>query len=951
MRKNILIPFMILCFLSENILASSPMSYYSYGKIQDFDVGKNGEYVVTSGAVTILWDVEQGTPIHVFPRKEWLGGVFIHNDQQWIVDVNRQETNIWDIESGTLIKQLPIYCDYPRRMDLSPDGNTLAFFEYTPTSSDTLKVWNLETEKEIYSRFMYGNGDPTFSPDGETLIISDQTHFIPAFDTKTWEVTNGYDIFESHSAIFSPDGSHLLLISWEFSIGNFMQLWNTEPFKQIIKVQIPEGNYSLDYSLDNQHFLVAAGNTVQIRDAQTYQQTVIQLHSDISQVRFAADGNSIFVRYNTDTLERIEIPSGLLLRTYGPFMEELQQVDVSHDQSTILLTSKSKHRLLDQSGRIEMELEYSSRPIQSGALSPDGRYGIFVKNDMQAVLHDLDDGSLVHEFSPGFRVDYVEFLPEDRLLTANNSIPWAAVWDVNNGKLIQKFRFLNTHFGICQPLQSPPSYIHPQPVQRLWNVYFDQPILFAFHDGLVGWNIDSQEMIHFSEQIPNSGTMQFHLLPNGHQAIFHNGDEISMWDWRTETNQILLKSEEPYSIHFMTSALSHDGRYLAIAFFHDRLHPDSHWIAIGDLATGKEITRFIGHNDEIQSLQFSKDNSYLFSAGNDGLAIRWETNLKTPFVNPEDVFPKMDRLPQQPVHALSLNIHNYLVNIDFLSNDEAIALGGHMAQIWKLEPERQIRYIDLEEYLYCSTLSEDSRFIVTGDHLGYIHLWNVATGEKNKTFGPHDYRQFNKYDGSSAVLDVDISPNNQLIVSSGQDETIRLWDVQNGEETKRLDVYQSSLQFFSDGKRILCGDLIWDIVSDTLFQEIPYTIYFVGKSILHEPDENQILYTDYQSLRLLDRRDKNHIFSLQTMVDDFDFSPTDPLFAFTNKGVTGIGNTRDGRILLYFSIRDVEQGFVRFSPDGKYLLTSGPGDNLFVWNIQELRIHQPSFNFQFKRYK
>ncbi len=58
-----------------------------------------------------------------------------------------------------------------------------------------------------------------------------------------------------------------------------------------------------------------------------------------------------------------------------------------------------------------------------------------------------------------------------------------------------------------------------------------------------------------------------------------------------------------------------------------------------------------------------------------------------------------------------------------------------------------------------------------------VRLWDVETGENSKTLEGH----------SGGVSSVYYSPDGKTVVSGSCDNTVRLWDMETGENTKTLE--------------------------------------------------------------------------------------------------------------------------------------------------------------------
>jgi WD40 repeat protein len=128
---------------------------------------------------------------------------------------------------------------------------------------------------------------------------------------------------------------------------------------------------------------------------------------------------------------------------------------------------------------------------------------------------------------------------------------------------------------------------------------------------------------------------------------------------------------------------------------------------------------------------------------------------------------------------------------------------------------------------YCGAFSADGRlFATSGDtnnanttapkrdsRPSKIRLWEVETGRLVRTLEGH----------ADAVHFVSFSPDGTLLVSSGDDDTVRLWAAADGDlldtvlmpATSGLKYGNVGVAFFPDGKSVLTASgavKVWSIV-------------------------------------------------------------------------------------------------------------------------------------------
>lgn len=230
--------------------------------------------------------------------------------------------------------------------------------------------------------------------------------------------------------------------------------------------------------------------------------------------------------------------------------------------------------------------------------------------------------------------------------------------------------------------------------------------------------------------------------------------------------------------------------------------------------------------------------------------------------------------------------------------------------------------------------SPDGRQIASVSIDGTVRLWDVQTGQEIKQFFGHQ----------ATTLLIDFSPDGRFLVTTSSDRTVRLWDIQTGQEISQFagDGLGSGIDFSSDGKKMLIAnpgkveiravpssDIIFEFNTDETDTGLVAQLSPDGNYIITSPVRGQVKLWDAHTgteLRLL----TGHVGWVGWAV----FSPDSQYVLTTGQDGTGrIWDVETGNELRRFVGHSdaIFNGF--FSPDGKYVVTGSYDKTARVWDV------------------
>jgi WD40 repeat protein len=549
---------------------------------------------------------------------------------------------VWDAQTGREVLSFPAHDGPVRGLAFSPDGRRLASgggrdFEVTTQgarepSFGELKVWDAQTGRQQLARKAHTKSihAAAFSPDGKHLVSMsfDQT-------VKLWDAANGQELLtlnplEKGTSIvatgggvaFSPDGTRLAAGIIAPPLANVVRVWDVPGGREILTLRgHTDVVSSLAFSRDG--LRLASGSwdqTVRVWDAQTGKvvHTLTKHTGAVWGVAFSPDGTRL-ASGGVDRVVRVwDVRSGEEVRALKGHTGAI--LSVAFQPGGNLLASADDRAIKLWDPRVSPEgLTLSGNHVAGCAVfSPDGRhlitgsiYNNGGKDPTHAVRWDASTGREVRAFQqdtdPGILDEVATVaVSPDGRRLASGTLTAVTVWDAATGKPVHT---LTGHTGSVTCVAFNPDG------GRLATAAMDPTVMV--------WDVAAGKQLVTLRRQCDSPTLAVAFSPDGRKLVTGGWGKRVTDDWAQQvsvcdaaTGQELRTLEgHTSSVHGL--AFSRDGRYLATG-------GSDRTLRLWDPETGEGLRTFKGHTGGVNAVAFSPDGRRLVSGSEDQTVRLWD---------------------------------------------------------------------------------------------------------------------------------------------------------------------------------------------------------------------------------------------------------------------------------------------------------------------------------------
>ena len=291
-------------------------------------------------------------------------------------------------------------------------------------------------------------------------------------------------------------------------------------------------------------------------------------------------------------------------------------------------------------------------------------------------------------------------------------------------------------------------------------------------------------------------------------------------------------------------------------------------IRLWDASTYNLLTTLKGHIDTIQAIDFSPDGTKLVTGSVDRTAILWDVagrrqirrlteqkgsvlslkfshNGMTVAAAIQSWKPVLWNVNTGESELLSEEGNNGIFSVAFSPDDTLLAASGiQTTTLWDVATRKRIGTLEGWAYVNCAVFLPDGQVLATTGNDGTLRFWDVDAKKELDNVDAH----------TAPILSMAVSPDGEVLATGSADSTIRLWDTSTHKEIARLRGHTSevrSLAFSADGRILAsagndCTAKLWNLElapqtdSDTLVGHNR-----VVNGIAFSPDSQWLVSTSY----------------------------------------------------------------------------------------------------------
>jgi WD40 repeat protein/uncharacterized caspase-like protein len=551
-----------------------------------------------------IWELSTGNLLHTLKgHKEDVERVCYNNTGLLMASAGEKEIKIWNASTGVLIKTITGHTEDIGDIAFSPDGSTIVAGD-DGYGENTIKFWEVSSGKLLrtFKVSKYGIVKIAYSPDGQkvTYAAGSGFNFGEVGCINALSGTTSFSIKDSsglRALAYNKEGKKILyggynnkLITAEALSGKILSSVSTKasgPVKDIV------------FSTDGKYMACAMGWRIYIYDNASGKQLrdIVTLNDHVWSLSLSNDGAYMATAggniYGVNSVRLWDIKQGKLLKTHKGHKDWILSVAIGSNNKYIASGSADRTTAyyempgvnsMNLYRSVSGNLQISDAPINCVAIHPNGKFIASVSDDGK-IIYMRPGMSTYHLLeSQNKGLASVCFTPDGKQLIVGTHNGKVEVWSTETKTLITSFDSHIYNFNVLDSLSAIP-----------YGTNMNIPIL---------------------NTVSTVSVMSVNISPDGKYLASAGGAEVKIWETGTWK---LIKTLDKNS-GLTSVVISHNGKYIATGNA-DRT------VKLWDVAEGKLLQTFSGHQNEVRSVVFSKEDNYIFSGSLDTQVKVW--NLVT----------------------------------------------------------------------------------------------------------------------------------------------------------------------------------------------------------------------------------------------------------------------------------------------------------------------------------
>jgi len=651
------------------------------GEIRSVAFSPDGHWILTgAGGVTSfysadiytkdytarLWDIATGKEIQRFEgHTERINGVAFTKDGRSAITVSDDATiRLWNVTDGKEIRRFANQAGAVSSVSISPDGRYILTGDgELPDGSDssrrlyTARLWEVETGKEVkrFAGHDKGIGSVAFSNDGQIVITSDRSPYIPGLDrnyiVRLWDVSSGRKLqtFTGFGPVaFSSDNRQILRGGLEDEAATVWQLDQKKNLCRFENGEVGGVPTSVAFSPDGREALVAfdkvssGGSSgaiigdfgLRLYDAGSCKE-ILQFAGTTSRVDSVEAGPEDRLIFAGDYLW--DLQTGKEVRFEKALLKHPNPVDadlriLSPDGRFAFTTCIT--RVSDPVGASRLDLaqiwdttigkevrRFEHQGIYAAYFSSDSRSILTVSKENGVQMREVATGKKIWNFGGKYgsyanaNGSWLSQSHSDCVLSSDGRFVLVRT-SAEDGERVSVLR---AETGELTREIKVPDYFYPLLTLAPNNQYLaipnidDQVRLYDVSSGRMLRRFKPGFEVFYAVFSPDS-----QYLALGGEIVDKPKRFVQVWEVNSGKKLLEFEGVSSFTTHQNNMTFSPDSRYLLKA---DIMGNTAY---LWDVAAGKEVRRLDGHLGDVYSTAFLKGGRVAVTASQDGTTRMWD---------------------------------------------------------------------------------------------------------------------------------------------------------------------------------------------------------------------------------------------------------------------------------------------------------------------------------------